>query len=218
VQTYVLSPHYDDAVLSCYNLLEGAVVIDVFTRAHESLSAWDRLTGATDPRARMLERKQEEAGVMRWLGLKYHELDYSRANFSQESLLADLERIIPPGSRIYLPAGIGSHPSHTLTRDVALLLTGRELNLYADMPYAYQYGRDDGTHCNVSDYWQHSLDEVRTLGWEPGLQTESQVRDIFDKIALAKEYKSQYSALNRGTGGKLASYLETEIVWSIQKI
>ena len=52
----ILSPHLDDAVLSCWHVLEGpeqARVINVFTADPPPGTPppwWDRLTGASDPR------------------------------------------------------------------------------------------------------------------------------------------------------------------------
>ena len=62
----VLSPHFDDAVLSCWHVLRapGTVqVVNVFTGAPPEGSPpgwWDRLTGAPDPGERVRERAEED--------------------------------------------------------------------------------------------------------------------------------------------------------------
>lgn len=62
---FVLSPHPDDAVLSCWRLLTAADdvhVINVFTAAPDAsrVAWWDRLTGAVDGAERMRERLIED--------------------------------------------------------------------------------------------------------------------------------------------------------------
>lgn len=62
----ILSPHLDDAVLSCWRVLEAhrsVRVVNVFTGSPPEGSPapwWDRLTGATDPVRRMAERRAED--------------------------------------------------------------------------------------------------------------------------------------------------------------
>ena len=62
----ILSPHLDDAVLSCWHLLSGpgdVSVINVFAGSPppgSGASWWDRLSGATDSAARMAERLAED--------------------------------------------------------------------------------------------------------------------------------------------------------------
>src|SRR5437763_9088482 len=55
----ILSPHFDDAVLSCWHLLAGPTslgVVNIFTASPPDgcdVPWWDRLTGATDAARRM---------------------------------------------------------------------------------------------------------------------------------------------------------------------
>lgn len=73
----VLSPHPDDALLSCWNLLAGAgdvTVVNVFTAPpggsdHSHWGWWDRLTGAADWAQRMRERLEEDAAALRLAGI-----------------------------------------------------------------------------------------------------------------------------------------------------
>ncbi len=72
----MLSPHPDDAVLSCWHALTGpgdVRVVNVFTAVPDGGAAsrcawWDRLTGASNPSARMRERLIEDAEALRLAG------------------------------------------------------------------------------------------------------------------------------------------------------
>ena len=65
--TVILSPHLDDAVLSCWHVLTQpgeVVVITVFAGVPTGLTApawWDRYTGATDSGERVRERIEEDS-------------------------------------------------------------------------------------------------------------------------------------------------------------
>src|SRR5436190_14172898 len=67
-RTVVLSPHPDDAVLSCWHLLEGdeVTVVTVFGGVPEKGATgwWDLLTGAADSTARARERLDEDSRAL----------------------------------------------------------------------------------------------------------------------------------------------------------
>src|SRR5205807_6153895 len=66
----ILSPHLDDAVLSCWHLLTrggDVTVINVFTGAPADSVVpawWDELTGATDSAQRIRERIAEDRAAL----------------------------------------------------------------------------------------------------------------------------------------------------------
>src|SRR6516164_1263685 len=72
--TVILSPHFDDAVLSCWQVLEAGgdvTVVNVFTAsppAGRPVPWWDRLTGARDSIARMAERRAEDRAALALAG------------------------------------------------------------------------------------------------------------------------------------------------------
>ena len=62
----LLSPHWDDAVLDCFTLLDSQRelnVVNVFggVPAPGKLTLWDAITGATDSAVRARERLAEDA-------------------------------------------------------------------------------------------------------------------------------------------------------------
>lgn len=150
----ILSPHLDDAVLSCWHLLAGpgeATVLNVFDGTPPDgtpLPWWDTLTGASDPVTRMAERRAEDARARAELGRDAISLGLLDAQYRAEpASAADLARRlsarVAEGAVVYAPAGIeGCHADHLAVRDAAIALAGegRRLRLYADLPHAIRCG------------------------------------------------------------------------------
>ena len=121
--TFVLSPHPDDAVLSCWWLLsarDDVRVINVFTSADASRVAWwDRLTGAVDGAARMSERLIEDQQALARAGrsaVNLGLLDGQNRRRSQPAAqIADrVARIVGPDARLVAPAGLGEIADHAV--------------------------------------------------------------------------------------------------------
>ena len=150
----ILSPHLDDAVLSCWHALArpGDVrVVNVFDGVPPpgtALPWWDTITGASDARSRMRERQEEDRAARaelgrRAIGLGLLDAQYRDAAPDGALLLDSLERHVEPGAVVYAPAAIdGNHLDHVLVRDAAIELAhcGRRLRLYADLPHAIRRG------------------------------------------------------------------------------
>jgi LmbE family N-acetylglucosaminyl deacetylase len=70
----ILSPHFDDAVLSCWSVLAGSrdvEVVNVFTGGPDAgLSEADLLTGADDAAARACERADEDRAALAIAGAR----------------------------------------------------------------------------------------------------------------------------------------------------
>lgn len=153
MQSAVLSPHLDDAVLSCWSLLEAAgevTVVNVFTASPPPgtpVPEWDRRTGATDPVRRMRERREEDRTALALVGrtavaLEFLDVQYGRRAMPV-SVLADRFRVLfAPDVVLHAPAGLGRHPDHEFVRDAALELAreGRPVALYADLPHCIPRG------------------------------------------------------------------------------
>src|SRR5205085_7027158 len=112
------------------------------------LSPWDRLTGATDSRTRMLERQREDRVALGRAerdatSLDFPETQYRDGPLESAALRDALETIVGGVARVWAPAGIGGHDDHIQVRDVALELArrgGPPVTLYADLPYAVRFG------------------------------------------------------------------------------
>ncbi len=149
----ILSPHLDDAVLSCWHVLEEreeATVVNVFTGSppHGTQApSWDRLTGATDPVERMRERREEDRRALAVVGRDAVYLDlldsqYGRDELSTGWLAARLRTLLEPDTVVHAPAGLSRHPDHECVRDAALELAraGSQVMIYADLPHGIRHG------------------------------------------------------------------------------
>jgi len=206
----VLSPHLDDAVLSCWHLLaaEGDVtVVNVFGGMPEpgvTLSWWDAMSGAHDSAARMGERLEEDRAALALAGRAALTLEFAeelyRSNGARPDVGSQMAELIPADAVVYAPAGLGiQHADHLLTRDAALALRagGREVRLYADLPHAHLLatpaGNPDPTPWWDATFRGHGIAPERLVRRVHRLGDEMFER----KIQAVHEYRSQLSLLER---------------------
>jgi LmbE family N-acetylglucosaminyl deacetylase len=150
----VVSPHLDDAVLSCWHVLEAhrpASVVNVFDGAPPAggpAAWWDRTTGASDSAARMRERHREDRAALACAGARARGLglldgQYRPGPVAMPDLVDRLDAALPPDAVLHAPAGLDGHPDHVVVRDAAVRLTmagPRTLVLYADLPHGIARG------------------------------------------------------------------------------
>lgn len=151
----IVSPHFDDAVLSAalQTMSRRALLLTVFAGLPGSdcpPGDWDKLTCAASGRARQIERQAEDDAAASQLGAltaRIAELDveYRTADINRDRLCGALRPFLAGADQVWLPAAIGSHPDHLLARDAGLrclaeLGEGPQVNLYADVPYAIEHG------------------------------------------------------------------------------
>jgi LmbE family N-acetylglucosaminyl deacetylase len=210
MQVAVLSPHLDDAVLSCWHLLASSDhvgVINIFTGipAQGRPSAyWDRMTGAADSVERMRERLAEDERALAFAGRRAEYLGFLDGQYRQDAPTGIPEAVgarLPDGAAVFAPAGIGGHADHVLVRDVGLALaaSGREVSLYADIPYATEFGwpawMTDAVDPlrDVDAYWERFVPD----GYTPSrieLDEDAQRR----KVEAMHMYRTQFSVLEAG--------------------
>jgi hypothetical protein len=180
----VLSPHRDDAALSCWSLLSDARelrVVNVFAAIPPPgrAGAWEALLGVRDCAERARLRRDEDARALaeagRWaLELPLLEREHRSGPLTlgpgelDRALAAEVQGV----SRVYAPAGIGGHVDHVLTRDYARALarTGIPVALYAELPYcvlhgwpAWVRGGERAPDRDVEAYWRSFLASVPEL-------------------------------------------------------
>ncbi len=210
----ILSPHLDDAVLSCWSLLTGeedVFVLNVFTGAPAAGSGvrwWDRMTGAADSAVRMGERLEEDRAALALagreaLGLGLLEAQYRDRNETPD-LFGSISSALPPGCTVFAPAAMGEHDDHALVRDVALALfrSGVAVTLYADLPHAIVRGWPSWVAGaagipRVDTEWELAL---RGAGLN-GNATDARVHQLdadslARKIEALRAYATQFPALD----------------------
>lgn len=145
--TLIVSPHLDDAALSCWSVLAGAeggvVVVDVCAGlpAEGVLGAWDARGGAVSSQERMRERHAEEQAALAGTGARIVLLDLLDWQYDPcgEDVGTALAPHLDGAGWVLAPAGIGGHRDHLRVRD-AVLARCPDAVLYADLPYALRHG------------------------------------------------------------------------------
>lgn len=232
----ILSPHFDDAVLSCWSLLVSdpkPTVVNVFGGAPDAgvpLTRWDRLTRARNPRERALERAREDSAVLQSVGcepVNLHFTDYTYRKGDQDTgplVVALLERL-EAGWHVYSPAGIGGHPDHLVVRAaaVSLLRRGFDVTLYAELPYAMNYGwphwltgADPDPHLDVTLDWSEplSLAEV-AIRPEDADVVRLERTQVARKLEAIRGYRTQYSGMRKHFSDE--DSLEYELRWPLAR-
>jgi LmbE family N-acetylglucosaminyl deacetylase len=235
----ILSPHLDDAVLSCCQLLLGSGhvhIINVFAGVPETGSTgwWDRVGEASDSAARMRERLEEDRIALRLAGgrhatnLPFLDDQYRRSPCAARSLIELLRSHVPTDTRLYAPAAIGTHPDHAAVREAAMSMRnhGIRLSLYADLPHASARGwpawvmgdADAGT--GVTRAWNADLARtgISLDHFRPTVHTLSRTEHR-RKLAAIHAYATQRKPLETWFGRCLAdsSLLNYEVEWELKQ-
>ena len=147
MRTVVVSTHLDDAVLSCWSVIDGSgevTVVTVFTAGPEPgrLTDWDRLAGAPDSATRMVERRAEDRAALAVAGRTPVHLGVLESQYVgsvPEVPWSQLAPHLEGAAVVYAPASIASvgrrpHGDHEAVRKA--VLAGRPDAIpYADQPY-----------------------------------------------------------------------------------
>jgi LmbE family N-acetylglucosaminyl deacetylase len=210
----ILSPHLDDAVLSCWSVLTGpqrVLVVNVFTGAPAAGSGarwWDRMTGAGDSAERMRERIEEDRAALaladrKAVNMGLLELQY-REGAPAPDLLAVLPEAVGNNSAVYAPAAMSDHADHALVRDAALALHGRgnPVTLYADLPHAIARGwpswvADGAAVAEVDSPWEEALRRAGIDGAAGAARVCVLDADsLSGKVEALRAYVTQFAALD----------------------
>jgi LmbE family N-acetylglucosaminyl deacetylase len=216
--TVILSPHLDDAVLSCWHVLTapGEVgVITVFAGVPTELTApawWDQYTGAEDSGERVRERIEENRRALAVAGRTAVNLGFLDEQYRHKAqrvapLTEQIGPLLPPRARIYAPAAFANHADHALARAAALRLrdAGFPVSLYADLPHASVYGwpawvkgnRQSGARDLAAALWDHVLAGTGALAPAVyALDLDARER----KLAAVRMYRSQLRGIEALAG------------------
>ncbi len=236
--TVILSPHFDDAVLSCWHLLTGpgkVLVVNVFggVPAAGALGWWDELAGASDSAAAVRVRVEEDRRALALAGrtavnLPFLDGQYRKSEQAPGAIAQALRGVLPGGARIYAPASLGDHHrDHTAVRAAALALRteGANVALYADLPHAtvlgwprWVLGGSSSEADPAGEGWTSQLRESgvpaeRMVPAVHRLSTEHHSRKLEAMVA----YRSQIAPLQNTFGSSLKDpqLLGLEVNWQL---
>lgn len=233
--TVILSPHLDDAVLSCWHVLTGpgeVSVVNVFAGSPppgSGTSWWDRESGATDSVSRMAERRAEDGEAFAVAGRTATHLDFLDEQYQPpdqplEQIVATLQDLIAPGAVVYAPAALGDHPDHERVRAAAIALAarGQRVRLYADHPHAVRLGwptwvngsgAESGSR--VARHWDRRLAGTGLSGSRPEVH-HLDAAERERKLLAVSAYRTQLPAL-REAFGEIEGFpvFPHEIVWTL---
>ncbi len=238
----ILSPHFDDAVLSCWHVLASArevLVVNVFAGEPPAgtLGSWDRLAGATDSAAAVRRRMEEDRRALAFAGraavnLPFLDGQYREAGQTPGEIVEALHGVVVGGTRIYAPASLGDHHrDHTAVRDAALALRadGAEVAMYADLPHATVLGwprwvPNGGSATGtdpVSERWARQLEGTNVPVKRMVANAHRlSVGDHAAKLKAVLTYRSQVAPLEHVFGCSLQDpqLLAFEVEWRLPLI
>ena len=163
----ILSPHLDDADLSCWHLLDGpgdVRVVNVFAGKPPPNAAagwWDELSGRRDSGQTVDERVAEDRAALALAGraplnLDFLDRQYRRCDQPLAPVVRALRAALAPGALVLAPCALGPalyapvareagaepHPDQVAVRSAALALSseGLAVALYANFPHAGAHG------------------------------------------------------------------------------
>jgi LmbE family N-acetylglucosaminyl deacetylase len=236
----LLSPHLDDAVLSCWSVLTGSrevVVVNVFSGIPEPglLIPVDRMAGASDSATRMRERLAEDAEALALAGHEPIDLGFLDSQYrplagepGAAEIVAALDGPVERASALFAPAGLSGNPDHLVVRELALGLAARgyPTELYAEFPAAIRYGwphwvtgDDPDPHLVPDIDWPARLPDPGATGIE--LHPRSVRLDEAQadgKLHAMRTYRTQYPLLTRGPIDRLGNERNRrhELFWQVR--
>ncbi len=216
----VISPHLDDAVLSCGALIAarpGAVVVTVFAGRPDpgtSLTSWDADCGFHAGDDVVGRRREEDAEALGVLGASVVWLDFLDSQYGSspppDAVVSGIDAVVrahDPGE-VVLPHGL-FHSDHHLASDASLLVAARWASrswiAYEDAPYRA-----------LPKAVSHRVVELRARGWRLRRVSRAvRARDEALKRQAVARYRSQLAGLaTPGRLGHLAAF-EPERYWEL---
>lgn len=181
----IISPHLDDAVLSCAQAIRahpGSVIVTVFAGRPQDdrLSRWDSESCGFKPGDKpVLTRRAEDQAACADLGASPVHLPFLDREYWEPAeddaickvLVEEIDRL---GLRTWLiPLGI-THPDHQQAHRVSVMamkqLPDRCWVIYEELPYRLQYGPDSQTALRAA---RSRLDmQPATVPFDPDMQAK----------------------------------------------
>jgi LmbE family N-acetylglucosaminyl deacetylase len=215
----VVSPHLDDAVFSCGELIArnaGTLVVTVFSGAppgFDQLTDWDAASGFLSAEEAVSRRKQEDYAALHLLSafplwLDFFDNQY-HASPAVSVVSAKLQEVIQDQKpdTILFPAGL-FHSDHLLVHQA--MLTVRE-----NMPDKHWGLYEDAMYRRIAGALQRRLAGLLEAGIEATPMAGEDPTMEHMKQQAVQCYSSQLQALSRTTPEGGADALAAERVWRL---
>ncbi|HMN79734.1 MAG TPA: PIG-L family deacetylase [Burkholderiaceae bacterium] len=216
----VISPHLDDAALSCGEFLcanPGAVVVTLFAgtpRNGDLRTDWDGRCGFASATEAVWTRRAEDAHALDLLGAAPQWLDFCDDQYDEQVSLASLVLAIGtlldhhPDSPVLFPIGL-FHSDHRLAhRAVVLALAdrpGRQTLVYEDVPYRAMVGALQGRLSELHAQGIVATPHPRMTDW----------RAAAPKARAVAAYASQLRAFGRAG---IPDAWRPERIWELRRL
>ncbi len=148
----IISPHFDDAALSAWTILDNfgkkkdiklLTVCGGIPKVEYNVSSADIKCGFSTASEAAITRIKEDLNFCSTLNIKpihLDEFDYPyTGRKKRETIISKINTYIKDNDIVYAPLGIGNHPDHIVVRDAILNISlSKNINLflYFDFPYA----------------------------------------------------------------------------------
>ena len=237
MSTLVVSPHFDDAVLSAWAVLERPDVrlANVFTAdpPNAGRTYWEGLTRARGTVSdRIRERVLEDRDALALAGVLPVNLGFLESLYGggptidAKEIVARLEPLVAAAETAVFPAAIGGHPDHDVVRNVGrwFLKAGANVRFYADCPYSIKYGwpswvtgQEQSPFLDEDVYLeQHLRNGGLSLATLEPQVTRLEGAKLERKLAATAAYRTQVDALNSGPLRRVSNpeIVCFEVVWT----
>jgi LmbE family N-acetylglucosaminyl deacetylase len=215
----VVSPHCDDAVLGCGELLAGhpgAGVVTVFAASPPSdapLTPWDEAAGFQAGDAVMEARREEDRAALAVLGASPVWLEFRDAQYGPSPAPEDIARALEPalGRRpgaVFIPLGL-VHPDHQLAHAASLLVVRRRPELAW---FAYE---DAIYRRSARDLVGERIHELAAAGFAPTRASLDLGSAAGRKRVAIECYRSQLRALASPIGPGYDDAFAPEGYWRL---
>jgi LmbE family N-acetylglucosaminyl deacetylase len=213
----VVSPHLDDAVLSCGQLLAkhpGSLVLTVFAGwpRRPTLGSWDRDCGFHEGDDVIGARRAEDIAACRQLAAVTRWLDFVDDQYGEPSSVAkiaatlDMEVAATKPDAVFIPLGLFHH-DHERVHIACRRLVGS----FPNRVYAYE----DALYRNIDDAVDHRIAELRVLGLHPHRAHPSVEPQCRVKQRAISCYRSQVRALTSRDPHRLEDAVAPERYWKL---
>lgn len=223
----VISPHLDDAVLSCAEAIfhaRRATVLTVFAGTPPDggmLTDWDSRSGFISAREAIAARREEDAAAMSRLGAEPVWLDFLDSQYgdtpSADAIAEAIHRVVRGVAprTVLLPAGL-FHSDHALAHEAALQLRAQ---LRTRLPELDWRMYEDAHYRRIAGFLQRRL--ARLL--EQGVQATPLAHQTDAAAAQVKEaaigcYASQLRALAAKVRDGHADAFAPEGYWRLEDL